>query len=342
MKKLSWVDKLLFVINSLFTTVLLLSYLLPFIPPSRFSSLSIMSLVVPVLILINLLFSIYWIVKLKRQFILSILILLLGFQHVNSFYQIAEKKVLLTDDIKIMSYNVRLFNLHRLKNINEEKMTEHVKSFIKDKSPDIICFQEFVTTLSTSFNYPYKYIDKNTSTKNSYFGQAIFSKYRIINSGSFNFENSINNVIYTDVVREKDTLRIYNIHLESQRIQIDEENFGEENSEKLLRRLQNTFKKQEEQVRELIAHEKSCNYKVVMCGDFNNTAFSWVYKKLKGSKQDTFIKAGKGFGKTYDYPFPARIDFILVDENFTVNNYKTFKDDFSDHFPIMARVNLTK
>ena len=86
MKKLSWIDKLLFVINSLFATILLLSYLLPFIPPSRFSSISIMSLLVPVLILINLLFAVYWIVKLKRQFILSILVLLIGFQHVNSFY----------------------------------------------------------------------------------------------------------------------------------------------------------------------------------------------------------------------------------------------------------------
>lgn len=342
MKKISWLDKLLFVINSLFATILLLSYLLPFIPPSRFSSISIMSLVVPVLILINLLFAIYWIVKLKRQFILSALVLLVGFQYVSSFYQLDEKKILLTDDIKIMSYNVRLFNLHEWKNINEKKMIKGVEDFVKDKDPDIVCFQEYVSTLTTSFDYPYKYVSKNHNMKNKYFGQAIFSKYKIINSGTFNFANSINNVIYADLVKEKDTFRVYNVHLESQRIQIHEENFGEENSEKLLLRIQKTFIKQEEQARELIAHEDSCNYKVILCGDFNNTAFSWVYKKLKGAKQDTFIEAGKGFGKTYDYPFPSRIDYILVDNAFTVNNFKTFSEDFSDHFPIMARLNLAK
>ena len=103
MKKLSWVDKLLFVINSLFATTLLLSYLLPFIPPSKFSVISIMSLAVPVLIIINLLFLLYWLIKLKRQFILSALILLIGYQQINSFYQLAEKKVLLNEDLKIIS-----------------------------------------------------------------------------------------------------------------------------------------------------------------------------------------------------------------------------------------------
>ena len=301
-----------------------------------------MSLLVPVFILINLLFSIYWMVKLKRQFILSILVLLVGFQQVNSFYQLAEKKILLTDDIKIMSYNARLFNLHLVKKINEEKMINQIKDFIKDKDPDIVCFQEYLTTFKASFSYPYKYINNNSSINSSYFGQAIFSKYRIINSGSLNFDDSVNNAIFIDVIKKTDTIRVYNIHLESQRIQLDKENLGEENSEKLLHRVQNTFRKQEEQVRLLIAHEKRCNYKIVMSGDFNNTAFSWSYKKLKGSKQDAFTEAGKGFGKTYDYPFPSRIDFILVDDNFIVNNYKTFKYNFSDHFPIMARINLTK
>ncbi len=342
MKKLSWVDKLLFVINSLFAFLLLLSYIIPFIPPSRFSSISILSLIIPVLLVINLLFAVYWIVKLKKQFIVSILVLLIGFQHVNALYQIAEKKILLTDDIKIMSYNVRLFNLHKVKKINEDQMIKHVEDFVKKTDPDILCFQEFITSLSTSFSYPYKHIAKNTSTNNTYFGQAIFSKYRIINSGSLNFKNSINNVIYADIIKEKDTIRVYNVHLESQKIQLDKENLGEKNSEKLIQRLQNTFKKQEEQAMELIAHEKSCSYKILMSGDFNNTAFSWVYRKLKGNKQDAFIKAGKGFGKTYDYPFPSRIDFILVGKEFNVNNYKTYSDNFSDHFPIMARVNLNE
>jgi len=52
------------------------------------------------------------------------------------------------------------------------------------------------------------------------------------------------------------------------------------------------------------------------------------------------LKAGKGFGNTFDFPFPFRIDFILTDEEIEVNNFKTYKVKYSDHYPIMARLNF--
>ena len=45
-------------------------------------------------------------------------------------------------------------------------------------------------------------------------------------------------------------------------------------------------------------------------------------------------------GKTFNYLYPLRIDFILVDLNFEVNNFKTFEVPYSDHFPILARIKL--
>jgi len=36
--------------------------------------------------------------------------------------------------------------------------------------------------------------------------------------------------------------------------------------------------------------------------------------------------------------YPLRIDFILVDNTFEVNNFKTFEVPYSDHFPILARL----
>jgi vancomycin resistance protein VanJ len=76
-----------------------------------------------------------------------------------------------------------------------------------------------------------------------------------------------------------------------------------------------------------------------VCGDFNNTAYSWVYNKISHSKKDAFVEAGKGFGKTFNYSYPLRIDFILTSDNIEINHFKTFNEKFSDHFPILARVN---
>jgi endonuclease/exonuclease/phosphatase family metal-dependent hydrolase len=66
-----------------------------------------------------------------------------------------------------------------------------------------------------------------------------------------------------------------------------------------------------------------------------------VYKQIKGDLQDAFVEAGNGFGRTYNFRFfPVRIDFILVDDAFEVNSFKTFDVELSDHYPVMSRVKL--
>lgn len=341
MRKLSWKNKLVFVVNSVLALLLLLSYLVPHVSPQMVPTLALLSLVVPLLILLNILFIIYWLIKLKRQFLLSVIVLLIGFKSVTSFYKISEKEILLNNDLKIMSFNARLFNLYKWKIESPDTIRQQVVDFISAKSPDIVCFQEFVNDYSGYFDYRYRFVNnRNSNNKRVRFGQAIYSKYKIINSGAINFESNTNNAIYADIVKDKDTFRVYNVHLESQKIQLDKENLGEDNTEKLLTRLQTTFKIQAKQAKQLLDNELKCSYKTIICGDFNNTAFSWVYNKLKGDKKDAFVQAGSGLGKTYNYIVPARIDFILADKLFVVNNFETYNVDYSDHYPIMARLNF--
>lgn len=343
MKKLSWIDKLLYIVNSLFAILLLLSFLSPYISPKSFPILSLLSLAVPIFIVLNVLFVLYWAVKLKRQLLLSVIVLLIGYKTIGAFIRISEKKILLNNDLKVMSYNVRLFNLYEWKPESTDTIKKNIVHFINDKKPDIICFQEFVNDYSSSFNYKYRFVNnQNANNERIRFGQAIYSKYKIINSGALNFESNTNNAIYADIVKDKDTFRVYNVHLESQKIQLHKEIFGEEDSDKLRIRIQKTFVKQVQQAVQLFEHEQKCSYKTLICGDFNNTAFSWVYHKLKGSKNDAFVEAGYGFGKSYDYILPARIDFILVDKSFEINNFKTYNVDYSDHYPIMARLGFPK
>ncbi len=125
------------------------------------------------------------------------------------------------------------------------------------------------------------------------------------------------------------------------RIDADVDNLRQEDSEVLFKRISNTFKMQQYQTELFLEHKKDCPYKMIISGDFNNTAFSYVYRQIKGDLIDTFEEAGNGFGRTYDFKFfPIRIDFILADKSFQVNGFKTFNEKLSDHYPIMAKISL--
>ena len=335
MKKKSFIDGLLFLINSLLAAALLIAYALPYISPKTLPILAILSLAVPFLITINIVFILFWWLNFKKYFLLPAIVLALGFGYLSSFYKFSEKEIFLKDDVNIMSYNVRMFNYYKWN--DDSDLAQKTFDFITEQNPDVLAFQEFYESDKISFKFPYQYI--KTKSKTNKFGLAIYSKYKIINSGSLNFKNSANNAIFIDILKEKDTIRVYNIHLESLKINPNKEHFGEQNSEKLIGRLKKTFQKQAAQTIQFLAHEQQWKGKVIICGDFNNTAFSWVYNKISSNKKDAFVEAGSGFGKTFNYTFPVRIDFILTDPSIEINNFKTFDVKFSDHFPIQARIN---
>lgn len=336
MKNLALIDKFIFILNSLFATLLLLSYVNYYVSPVTISFFSLISLIIPVLIVINIIFVIYWLIRLKKQIFLSLFVLAIGYQYLTVFYTFTEKEAVATDDVKIMSYNVRMFNLYNW--IDEKNVDEKIYDFINSKEPDILCIQEFHPSLKKGLDYPYEYI--KISNENNHFGHGIFSKFKIINSGSLNFSNSGNNAIFVDIIRNRDTVRVYNIHLESLNLSPKEDYFTQKNSEKFKRRVEKAFKIQTHQTKLIVDHIEKTNLKSIICGDFNNTAFSYIYHQLRKGKNDAFELAGKGFGQTYDYKLPVRIDYILTDKRIEVNNFKTFDVKFSDHFPVMARLNF--
>lgn len=319
--------------------MLLLSYILPFIAPKMFPILAVLSLAVPILIVLNSLFVIYWLLQLKKQFLVSLIILLIGYSYLGSFYKFSShKNVNDKDGLSVMNYNVRLFNLYDW--IDESNVEQRIEELIKTAQPDILNIQEYHLNRSIDLsNFKYKF--EHLSGNRTKYGQAIFSNYPIVNSGSIEFPNTANNAIFADIVKGKDTIRIYNVHLQSLQINTDVENLKKEDSELLFNRVSSTFEMQQNQTELFLEHKKKCPYRLIITGDFNNTAYSYVYKQIAENLQDAFEVSGSGFGRTYDFKFfPIRIDFILVDKSFSVNMFKNFSEKLSDHYPIMAKISL--
>ncbi|TPN85462.1 endonuclease [Aquimarina algicola] len=327
-------------VNSIAATALLLSYLLPYVSPKMFSLLSVLSLAVPILIVVNVLFLLYWIILLNKKGLLSFIVLMLGISHVSSLYKLGGTSTPEEDleyDFSIMSYNVHSFN--RFAWIDSETIPQDISRLVKEEKPDIFCAQEFYNNPDIDFSqYKYKY--ENFKNDNGELALVIFSKFPIVNKGSLELKKTNNNIIFSDIATQNDTIRVYNIHLQSHKISSQTNALAKADSQKLLKRIRISFEKQQEQTEMLIEHMKTSPYKNIIMGDFNNTAYSYVYKQIKSNGfQDAFKKAGSGFGKTFKFElFPVRIDFILVPNDYEVVSFKSFDEEFSDHYPIFSRI----
>ncbi|WP_035667794.1 endonuclease/exonuclease/phosphatase family protein [Flavobacterium sp. 83] len=347
MKNLSWFNKIMFLLNIVLTIVTFIAYVFPFLAPKSFPLLSVLTLFMPFFFILNGLFFIYWALQFKKRMFISGLVLLIGITFINKFYKFSATDFPVEEkDFTVMSYNVRLFNVFKW--IDRDDIPSEILSFINDKNPDILCIQEYSSSADIDLKvYPHRYIFTDGNQIKT--GQAIFSKFPIIDQGNIVFPNSTNNIVYADIKKGKDIIRVYNMHLQSLKIspdvhEIDEniESINQDKSQMMLKRVSVAFKEQQQQAEIFKEHKKDCKYPIIICGDMNNSAFSYVYRSIKGKLKDSFEEAGKGFGATYKFRYyPARIDYIFVDEKIRVKKFESFPEFInSDHFPVMARLSF--
>ncbi len=83
---------------------------------------------------------------------------------------------------------------------------------------------------------------------------------------------------------------------------------------------------------------QNCKYKIILCGDFNDTPASYTYNLLTKKLKDSFVEKGNGFGRTYAGKWPKfRIDYILHDENIKCVEHTVYKETYTDHYPISSK-----
>lgn len=286
-------------------------------------------------------------VKAKNA-LFSLVFILAGWTFLERYYQVNEK----TSDeegVKIVSYNVGSF----LDN-GADKADENAKAivdFLVDQKPDVVCIQESRLRKNNIFNLPetirkmesiehYQYARSSKT-----FGMVTMTRYPIVNMQEIRFQESTNMAIYTDVLIDADTVRIFNVHLQSYKIDpkqysiVDSPGITEEKDREQVKemglKLKKAFERRAVQVREIRKIIDSSPYETILCGDFNDTPASFSYKTLGNNLQDAFVSSGKGIGRTYVGKLPSfRIDYIFHSSGFASYNFKTWDFYYSDHLPI--------
>lgn len=330
--------------------VLILSYLSMYVNPAKAWFMTVFGILYLPLFVINFVLLIWAIKRKSRTIIIPVVALLPSLLLINRYIQFADNSGQGPADVKVVSYNVGKFS-QSTKFKDEKTCADSVYSFLSRTDADVICLQEVHTKDANSLKQEladamkgynseyYIYVDDNGA-----YGNVTLSKYPVKGKGKFDFEQSSNLAIYTDLDMGGKTVRVYNCHFESYNISIprlvkgithnDDEAVGEAEQ-----KMRSSITRRPEQVGRVMDDIRNSPVEAFVTGDFNDTPISYTYTKLKRGHKDSFVEAGRGLGGTYSVLWPfIRIDYVLYPESFKAITHKVKKVKYSDHYPIITEL----
>ena len=332
-----------------------LAYLSPYVNPTHFWQFSFFGLIYPWLLLTNLLFVFFWLIKKKKNFLLSLGCILLGWNHVTSFVGFHTADKIKTEEvITVGSFNLHSFGyLYKgLKTkVEIDKREKEFVQFLKQgEEIQILCTQETtkrnIPLLTDKFNFPFFHRYKSK-------GAVIFSKFPILNSGEVNFERTSNSCVWADLNIQGQKVRVYSIHFQSNQVStiadkvVAEGDLRKKETLKDIKGMMGKFKfytqRRTEQAQRVANHMSTSPHPIIVCGDFNDTPQSYTYHLLTEHLKDSFKEKGSGIGTTYAGNVPAlRIDYILLHKTMTVHSLEVLRGNYSDHYPVISKISLKK
>ena len=348
MKNLSLLNKLLYIVNILLVLLWACAFLAPYINPKTFAFGSVLAIGYPLLLAIHLFFVFYWLIRFNKLIYLSILVLILSYFFSVPVFQTKSKFKALAKDLSfsILSYNTQSFYYYGGSKENVKDLKSKLAHFLNQENANIVCLQEARAGFHSSINY----------TNKSIFGSnQIYSSYEIVSSGKLQFEEATTNIsAYADIVLNYDTVRVYNLHLESLHLgnsnykllkDWDDENTEQEvktQTQEISNKISIASSKRVQQVNTILTSIENSPHPTLLCGDFNDVAQSYIYRKLTGTHKDAFLASGKGFGATFrQLLIPFRIDYILFPTNWAAYNFEVLETKLSDHQAIRCDVEIS-
>jgi len=337
-------------LNILVAIGLAITYITPYIDPIDHKKLPILGLFYPLLLLANMGFLMAWLFTSKIHYaLLSFLTIFFGIQHISSILNIPyqnEKPYANENVIRLGSYNIKNFDYIAWKDnsfqpVAIRKLQEQFKDL------DIICLQE------SDYNTDQLFEKKLQFPHNQWHhGTRIFSRSPLLKKGHIPFESRKNSCTWADIKVGKEVVRIYNLHLESNMISYATDRVVERNGMGWKNRIRMTLdmlrsysfrsRKRAEQTQLVLAHIQKSPHPVIVCGDFNDSPLSFIYRKFSSILKDGFIEKGNGFSFSYRGKIPfLRIDYIFSSPTLRFQKYQTDRSlKYSDHYPVLATVAL--
>lgn len=359
-------NKIILFFNGFFAVALLLSYAASIVDPQLFWPLSFLGLAYPILLFINIFFVGYWLCGQIKLALISFLTILIGWKFLTSYIGFRESTAIGVPKssqnlIRVMTYNVHEFKQFGDK--NDIRTKNLFLDIIREEQPDVICFQEFFTRRRNEYDFkkaianilhtPHYYYKPIKGNSYETIGLAIFSKFRILNTGSLTFEKHNNNEsIFVDIKTNSRVIRVYNVHFQSIRFKPEDYRYLDniksqvstdmESPRRIGERLKQAFIKRSSQVKIVKAHTLKCQLPYLITGDFNDTPISYTVNSiLSGGLINSFREKGSGLGITYNGDFPNfQIDYILASTPFVVKNYRIISKKISDHYAVRSDLEL--
>jgi endonuclease/exonuclease/phosphatase family metal-dependent hydrolase len=357
--------------NVVVVLLFLVACLVPYLDPQQWWPIGFLGLLFPILLLLVILFLAAWLIILKpRRALISAVALLVGIKNISvvmafhspDAFDYSRKP----GTLRIVTWNVARF-IELKKNSNKGSATR-LKMFelIRQQNADVLCLQEFHTSLDTNYynniepiqkelGYPYFYFSFDQDGDLHYYSSIIFSRIPFADTGRFRYPRPTlpDVLMYADLKLNEDTIRVYTTHLQS--VQLGKKDYdrigriktGEDSmvadSKTLLGKIRKAFVRrsvQADMAKEIMSVSP---HPYILCADLNDVPNSYTYFAARGNKQDAFLKKGFGIGRTFTGLAPTlRIDYIFPDDNFHILQFNRITKRLSDHYMLVADLELKK
>ncbi len=345
-------------VNILAAFLLLLSYWAPDIDPRESSFIAVLGFCYPIIAVSNVLLAIFWVFKRAALSLISMICILFGYNTFFSYFQLnASQNELTGNSLRIMAYNIKQFK--GIDKFENSPIHNEVFDIIRGAKPQIILFEEFainqvepdstISSLTKTLNFKHSFVKYFNTTKNSptFIGNAIFSKYPIIDTGTISSPKLLQTrSIYADIKYGGKVIRFYCLHLSAVTIQDSEKsrylkgNVSVGSSSFIQRKLAAAFVARSLQVSYIKKHIEKCPYPYVIAGDFNDTPNSYSVNEIGYGLKNAFREKGRGFETTYYSAYPLHIDHLFASQQFDIMGYHSIDKKISDHKPVVVDVLL--
>lgn len=301
----------------------------------------------PILIAANAVFLIYWLIMRRWHWALIPLITLLCcIPYIGTLYQFGspDENADAQPGIKIASYNVAMFGREASGFIAQDILSE-----MKKQKVDIVCFQEYSDQSGDR---------KNSDSYKEYFpyyefgehDMIIYSRYPIKKTKNLNFEMTNNSAMWAEIDVNGSMYRVYNAHLETTGLNGTMHKAAklagqgmEVESNAIIRAIYGNYTlgmiARAGQANMLAMDMRESEVPIIVCGDFNDVPYSYVYNTMLGDKIDGFKECGSGLMYTFrGSSKKVRIDYIFHDKEMEGITFYKRELSYSDHYPVFMKI----